>query len=365
HTMSQPPFTAQEEYPDLENHNSHMAHCLTETIYQQLRGKETDSGFTIDDVIQIGVDNPGEPYNMPVGCVAGDEESYKVFAMFFDQVIEARHHGYKANDVNRTDTASDKVKGGIFNVKYAVTSYVTSRRNVRGFAMPMHSTRAERRKVEAIVKSALSTCDGEYSGQYFSLKESSEKEMEQLGSVFKQPIPNRNQPNSLSRDWPDARGLWHNSKKNFLAKINDEDHLGVLSTQQDGNLVQAFQRWNEGLTKIENGVKKSGKEFMYDEHYGFIATCPSNIGTSLKAGVVLKIPKMAKYWRLEEVLTRLRLEKVDLGDCLDISNADRIGHSEVEILGLVIDGVQFLIDCEERLEKGEKIEKYVNILRQK
>ena len=41
-----------------------------------------------------GVDNPGHPFIMTVGCVAGDEESYKVFADFLDKVIESRHGGY-------------------------------------------------------------------------------------------------------------------------------------------------------------------------------------------------------------------------------------------------------------------------------
>lgn len=32
---------------------------------------------------------------MTVGCVAGDEESYEVFADLLDDVIDKRHGGYK------------------------------------------------------------------------------------------------------------------------------------------------------------------------------------------------------------------------------------------------------------------------------
>lgn len=52
-------FKNEEEFPDLSKHNNHMAKCLTPEIYKQLRDKETPSGFTVDDVIQTGVDNPG------------------------------------------------------------------------------------------------------------------------------------------------------------------------------------------------------------------------------------------------------------------------------------------------------------------
>jgi creatine kinase len=55
-----------------------MAECLTPTIYAKLRNKMTPSGYTLDQCIQTGVDNPGHPFIKTVGMVAGDEESYEV-----------------------------------------------------------------------------------------------------------------------------------------------------------------------------------------------------------------------------------------------------------------------------------------------
>lgn len=53
-------FSSDEEFPDLLAHNNHMAKVLTPDMYARLRDKETSSGFTLDDVIQTGVDNPGK-----------------------------------------------------------------------------------------------------------------------------------------------------------------------------------------------------------------------------------------------------------------------------------------------------------------
>lgn len=53
-------FPMEEEYPDLSQHNNHMAKVLSKDIYNKLRGKSTPSGFTLDDCIQTGVDNPGK-----------------------------------------------------------------------------------------------------------------------------------------------------------------------------------------------------------------------------------------------------------------------------------------------------------------
>jgi hypothetical protein len=52
-------FPAEDEFPDLSAHNNHMAKVLTPELYAELRAKSTPSGFTLDDVIQTGVDNPG------------------------------------------------------------------------------------------------------------------------------------------------------------------------------------------------------------------------------------------------------------------------------------------------------------------
>ena len=47
-------------------------------MYARLRDKVTPNGWTLDQCIQTGVDNPGHPFITTVGIVAGDEESYEV-----------------------------------------------------------------------------------------------------------------------------------------------------------------------------------------------------------------------------------------------------------------------------------------------
>lgn len=130
-------------------------------------------------------------------------------------------------------------------------------------------------------------------------------------------------------------------------------------------MKDVFERFCTGLQKTEHLMKKAGSEFMWNEHLGFVLTCPSNLGTGLRAGVHLKIPNMAKdETRLDEILTKLRLQKrgtggvdtASVGGVYDISNADRIGFSEVELVQAVVDGVKLLIEMEKRLEKDESID---------
>nr|XP_032624547.1 creatine kinase U-type, mitochondrial-like [Chelonoidis abingdonii] len=99
------------EYPDLRKHNNCMASNLTPAIYAQLCDKTTPNSWTLDQCIQTGVDNPGHPFIKTVGMVAGDEESYEVFADLFDPVIQERHNGYNPRTMKHpTDLDASKVR---------------------------------------------------------------------------------------------------------------------------------------------------------------------------------------------------------------------------------------------------------------
>ncbi|XP_069494229.1 creatine kinase B-type isoform X1 [Ambystoma mexicanum] len=368
HNENKMKFPVEDEYPDLSAHNNHMAKVLTVALYEQLRGLKTPSGCTVDDVIQTGVDNPGHPYIMTVGCVAGDEECYDVFSPLFDPIIKDRHGGYCPTDKHKTDLNPAHLKGGDdLDPTYVISSRVRTGRSIRGFCLPPHCSRGERRAVEKLSVEALASLDGDLAGKYYALKNMTEEEQQQLIDdhfLFDKPVSPLLLASGMARDWPDARGIWHNDNKTFLVWLNEEDHLRVISMQQGGNMREVFERFCTGLTKIENLFKTKGYQFMWNEHLGYILTCPSNLGTGLRAGVHVKLPNLGKHAKFGEILKCLRLQKrgtggVDtaaVGGVFDISNADRLGFSEVELVQMVVDGVKLLIDMEKHLEKGESID---------
>jgi len=371
-------FNPSDDFPDLSGHNNHMANLLTKDVYAKYRDTPTKNGFTFDQAIQTGVDNPGHPYIMTVGCVAGDEESYEVFADLFDPVIEARHNGFKKTDKHKTDMNPNNLKGGEnMDPKYVLSSRVRTGRSIRGLSLPPHCSRAERRAVEKIACDALAKLDGDLKGGYYPLKGMTEAQQDQYIEdhfLFDKPVSPLLISSGMARDWPDARGIWHNDKKNFLVWVNEEDHLRIISMQKGGNISEVFHRWCKGIAEVEKHMKATGYEYMWNEHLGYVLTCPSNLGTGVRAGVHLKIPLMSKTDHFATVLKKCRLQKrgtggVDTGSddsgTFDISNADRIGFSEVELVQMVVDGVEFLISCEKKLEKGESIDNDVAALKQK
>lgn len=365
-----PKTMAISNFPDLSQHNNWMAKCLTNEIYNKLYQKKTSTGYTLDYAIQTGVDNPGHPFIMTVGCVAGDEETYSVFADFFDPVIEKRHNGYAKNAKHKTNLNPKNLVGGDdLDEKYVLSCRVRTGRSIRGIALPPWCTRAERRAVETIVTDALSQLDGHLKGKYYSLVTMTDEEQEQLINdhfLFDKPVSPLLLSARMARDWPDARGIWHNEAKDFLVWINEEDHTRVISMQKGGNMKEVFTRFCDGLKKVETAIRKKGHEFMWNKHLGFVLTCPSNLGTGLRGGVHVKIPLLSVTKEFDPLLKSLRLQKrgtggvdtASVGGVFDISNSDRLGSSEVEQVQAVVDGVKLMIELEKALEQGMDIKSY-------
>ena len=128
-------------------------------------------------------------------------------------------------------------------------------------------------------------------------------------------------------------------------------------------MTGVFERFCRGLALVEEAIKKQGFSFMWNQHLGYILTCPSNLGTGIRAGVHVKLEKLSTDKRFDSILEKLRLQKrgtggVDTaatGGTFDISNLDRLGSSEVAQVQAVVDGVNKLVEMEKALQKGGDI----------
>ena len=49
--------------------------------------------------------------------------------------------------------------------------------------------------------------------------------------------------------------------------------------ENGGNMKSVFERFCVGLKKVEEAVQKQGYAFQWNEHLGYVLTCPSNLGT--------------------------------------------------------------------------------------
>ena len=157
----------------------------------------------------------------------------------------------------------------------------------------------------------------------------------------------------LERDWPEARGIFHNDAKTFLVWVNEEDQLRIISMQNGSNIRQVFERLSIAAAKIEEKAR-----FANDEHLGYISNCPTNLGTGMRASVHIKLPKLGKKKEqfqaiADKYYVQIRGahgEHTETDDgVFDISNLRRLGRAEVDLVQDMYNGVKAMIDAEKRL----------------
>ena len=110
----------------------------------------------------------------------------------------------------------------------------------------------------------------------------------------------------------------------------------------------------------------SGHDFKYHPHVGFVGTCPSNWGTGMRASMMIRIPQLVSKFGEDKLSAFARTRGMQLrgangehsaivdGLC-ELSNAARIGLSEVQLVQGMVDGVAEVIALEQALEKGEHV----------
>ncbi|XP_052100442.1 creatine kinase B-type-like [Mytilus californianus] len=376
-SLTNPP----KEIPDLSNHKNYMAEVLwsNSDLYEKLRDKKTSLGVSFIQCIKTGIDHPSHPHIKTCGIVAGDEESYQMFADVFDPVINRRHDGYLpfAQHISNLDSAQVNDKNMDPSGKYVLTSRVRSGRSIRGYRLSPAIAFDERRLVEKTIVNSLSKLSGELEGDYFPLHGSCsyiskpngmsvemEADLRLRGMLFQDTNSSPlHMSSAVYCDWPDARGVFHNKNKNAFVWVNEEDHVRVVSMEGGADMQGVFKRFVDLLKALETELSSEGKEFMYNDHLGYIAACPSNLGTSLRAGCLVKIPLLSSRHDFKERVSQMGLQArghrgVDTesrSGIVDISNANRLGHTEVELVNIVINGVSQIIKWEKMLENGENI----------
>lgn len=116
--------------------------------------------------------------------------------------------------------------------------------------------------------------------------------------------------------------------------------------------------------RLVHAVEAIGKDVAFSRHdrFGFLTFCPSNLGTTIRASVHIKLPNLgSNRAKLEEEAAKFNLqvrgtrgEHTDSeGGVFDISNKRRLGLTEFDAVSEMYNGIKQLIDLEKSTEPGE------------
>jgi protein-arginine kinase len=349
-----PPFT--------DGHKSLMRQTLTPELFEALKEVKSSKGYTLSNGIQAGVLRP----HLGVGFTCGDEECFELFKDLIYPIVKGWHGFDPATQEHKSDLDASKLtfteeQAAKFG-QYVKSTRVRAARNIAGFSLPAGASSEDRLAVEGVLKEAFASLPEPLQGTYYPLGDltaEQENELQAGGFLFQKPGPMQLLGAAgAGRNWPEGRGIFHNESKTVLCWCNEEDQCRIIAMEDGGDVKGVFERFCSLSGAIKGAAENNGKALMESPNLGFLGTCPSNLGTGLRASVMIVLPQLNKDpKKLEEICAGFDLQprgssgehSAAVGAKWDISNKQRIGFSEVELVQKMIDGVSKLIAMEEEL----------------
>ncbi|WP_027633508.1 protein arginine kinase [Clostridium hydrogeniformans] len=148
--------------------------------------------------------------------------------------------------------------------------------------------------------------------------------------------------------------------------INEEDHIRLQCITSGLNIKEAYEKANELDNILENNL-----EYDFDEKLGYITACPTNLGTGLRASVMIHLPALTLNNEINGALKALTQVGMTIrglygegskgeGNIYQISNQITLGVTEEEIVrnleGVVSQLVNQEIRARAMIEKQYKYE---------
>lgn len=141
-------------------------------------------------------------------------------------------------------------------------------------------------------------------------------------------------------------GLIVSEDEGISVMVNEEDHLRIQAIACGMNMEKAFL----DADRIDDYFSEQ-LGYAYDDRYGYLTSCPTNVGTGLRASYMVFLPALniaGKIEKLAEEIGRYGAQirgiygegTKGLGHIFQISNKTTLGRSEKEI----IDNLEKLVD---------------------
>ena len=349
---------------------------LTRELFDSFSADEQE---TLYRCARTGVENA----DSGLGCYAMTPSDYETFSGFFDPLIRD-YHKASADAVHTSSwDASSVGDNGVLDVSKLGLDELSMRvrvgRNLASFNLPGKMDKAERIRFEQTMLAAFEKLKAmpEYGGNVYSLSPdhgegvenpnliSDEKYQELVDAhvMFKDMDADPYLKSAgISSDWPYGRGCWQSDDKQCIIWFGEEDQLRIMCMKKGTRLDEVFSRLKGMLDTVES---IEGIAFAKNDKYGYVTSCPSNLGTGMRASVHIKVPNLTSDGtdkRAKEVARPLGLsvrgtggEHTPIGadGTIDITPSARLFIEERQIIEALYKGIELLMQEEQAAGASE------------
>jgi len=311
-----------------------------------------------------GIQNP----ESCMGCYAMNPTDYDKFYNFFKPALEKYHKVNLSEKKHINDWNLKGVEGLPSDGKLDVSAFglgalsmrIRTARNLNKFPLPGAMTENDRKEMELAMKPVFDELikNPDFGGEYVSLTPGHPNHItdERYQQLVKEHIMFKNMADDsylvtagIAGDWPSGRGCFISADKGFIIWVGEEDHLRIMAMKKSTCINDVFDRLKAAIDVVEKlipgGCAKS-------PDFGVITSCPTNMGTGMRASVHVQLPNLTKDGtdtKAKEVCKPFGLGVRGLGGehtpigadgTVDISPKARFCISEAEIAIALYKGVE-------------------------
>ncbi|MES2996449.1 MAG: protein arginine kinase [Verrucomicrobiota bacterium] len=225
---------------------------------------------------------------------------------------------------------ADWMTGGQVENGAVLTSRIRLARNLRQHPFPGWAKRAQRVKALEIMRPAVEALA--------PMKGSFSHDVGDLTSVQKQVLVERH---LISRELAarnEGSAAVIERRQTFSIMLNEEDHLRMQAIRPGLQLTEAFSVLSQLDKELEDSL-----EFAFDPTLGYLTTCPTNLGTGLRASAMLHLPGLVLSDQIGQVLQAVNKIGLavrglygegteSLANLYQISNQSTLGETEEAII---------------------------------
>lgn len=154
-----------------------------------------------------------------------------------------------------------------------------------------------------------------------------------------------------------------NNNETVSIMINEEDHLRLQAITAGLNLEEAYNCIDKIDDELEENI-----DYAFDEKLGYLTACPTNLGTGMRASVMIHLPALSMNNEMGRVLNALSQIGITIrglwgegskaiGGLYQISNQVTLGMSEMDIISNLKTVVEQIMN-QENLSRERIMKKY-------
>jgi protein arginine kinase len=217
-------------------------------------------------------------------------------------------------------------------------------RNLVGSPFPGHADAVQRMEVLAECEREIRALPQMQNGGFFDVSSLSELE--------KQVLVERHLISRELCEQVAGSGVFINKDQTCSVMVNEEDHLRIQFLKTGFNLKSVWKSINAFDAELEKKI-----DVAFSPEFGYLTACPTNLGTGLRASVMMHLPGLVITEQMERVIRAVNQLGITVrglfgegsdttGHVFQISNQQTLGESEEEILDRLANVLKTIIDHE-------------------